>query len=119
MGGVILTHATALRHGLVVPHTGGEGALHGGGGVNDEGAGGGGAQRGKAACAAGVPARGAPLKRAERLHAATTGSSLSPEASVLGRLRDWGPRDARDQQGQAACQAGKPVSQLARSLQGR
>ena len=83
---VLLTRATALRRGSVVPHAGGEGALHGGGGVDDEGAGGGRAERGQAACAAGVPTRGVPLKCAECLHAATTGSSLSPEASVHVRL---------------------------------
>ena len=84
VGRVLSTHASAPRRGSVVPHAGGEGALHGGGRLDDEGTGGAGAQRGQAACAAGVPARGASLKSAECLHADTTGSSLSPEASMLG-----------------------------------
>ena len=116
VGRVLLTHATALRCGSVVPHAGGESALHGGGGVDDEGAGGGGAQRGQAACAAGIPARGVPLKRAERLHAATAGSSLRAEASVLGLLPIGAPETPGISKDRLPV---KPVSQLARSLQGR
>ena len=116
VGRVLLTHTTALRHGSVVPHASREGALHGGRGVDDEGAGGGRAQRGQAACAAGIPARCVALKRAECLHAATTGSRLVSEASVLICLPVGGPETPGTSKGRLPS---KLVSQLARSPRGR
>ena len=59
----------------VVPHAGAEGALHGGGGLDDGGRGGGGAEGRQAARAHRVPARRAPLKIAERLQSTAQLSS--------------------------------------------